>query len=132
MPHALSMLAPVAGGGNRLRLSKATHLTCPVAPDTQPGLSPPSLPLFPHTSPSQRVKCWIPKAPQPWPSKPQGGHPLRLQGGPAEPTLPDTTLPPAAHSYRTGAAACAYMGTVAALVKIGKLEGWNMFTEPRV
>ncbi|KAI5931273.1 NADH dehydrogenase [ubiquinone] 1 alpha subcomplex subunit 11 [Manis javanica] len=42
------------------------------------------------------------------------------------------TLGVRTHSYRTGAAACAYMGTVAALVKIGKLEGWNMFTEPRV
>ncbi|XP_036740762.1 NADH dehydrogenase [ubiquinone] 1 alpha subcomplex subunit 11 [Manis pentadactyla] len=42
------------------------------------------------------------------------------------------TLGARTHSYRIGAAACAYMGTVAALVKIGKLEGWNVFAEPRV
>lgn len=47
--------------------------------------------------------------------------------------MPDATLPtPAAHSYGIGAAACAYMGMMAALVKMGQLEGWKVFAEPKV
>uniref|UniRef100_A0A8C9KRM2 NADH dehydrogenase [ubiquinone] 1 alpha subcomplex subunit 11 n=1 Tax=Panthera tigris altaica TaxID=74533 RepID=A0A8C9KRM2_PANTA len=38
----------------------------------------------------------------------------------------------AAHSYGIGAAACAYMGTIAALVKMGQLEGWKVFAAPKV
>ncbi|TKC46326.1 hypothetical protein EI555_014181, partial [Monodon monoceros] len=36
------------------------------------------------------------------------------------------------HSYGIGAAACAYMGMTAALVKMGQLEGWKVFAEPKV
>lgn len=47
--------------------------------------------------------------------------------------MPDTALPaPAARSYGIGAAACAYMGLTAALVKMGQLEGWQVFAEPKV
>uniref|UniRef100_A0A7J8BTT6 NADH dehydrogenase [ubiquinone] 1 alpha subcomplex subunit 11 n=1 Tax=Rousettus aegyptiacus TaxID=9407 RepID=A0A7J8BTT6_ROUAE len=37
-----------------------------------------------------------------------------------------------AHSYGIGAAACVYMGVTAALVKMGQLEGWKVFAEPKV
>ena len=47
--------------------------------------------------------------------------------------MTDATLPTlAAHSYGIGAAACAYMGTIAALVKMGQLEGWKVFAAPKV
>ena len=40
--------------------------------------------------------------------------------------LSDASLStPAARSYGIGAAACAYMGLTAALVKMGQLEGWK-------
>ncbi|XP_057566422.1 NADH dehydrogenase [ubiquinone] 1 alpha subcomplex subunit 11 [Hippopotamus amphibius kiboko] len=42
------------------------------------------------------------------------------------------TLGVRSHSYRIGAAACAYMGMTAALVKMGQLEGWKVFAEPKV
>lgn len=49
------------------------------------------------------------------------------------PMVPDTFLfTLAAHGYGVGAAACAYMGMTAALVKMGQLEGWKVFAEPRV
>ncbi|MXQ83902.1 hypothetical protein E5288_WYG002432 [Bos mutus] len=35
-------------------------------------------------------------------------------------------------SYGIGAAACAYMGLTAALVKMGQLEGWQVFAEPKL
>lgn len=48
-------------------------------------------------------------------------------------SVPDPALPTlAAHSYGIGAAACAYMGMTAALVKMGQLEGWKVFAEPKV
>lgn len=51
----------------------------------------------------------------------------------ASPTVPDTTLSTlAAHSYGIGAASCVYMGIAAALVKMGQLEGWEVFPEPKV
>lgn len=37
-----------------------------------------------------------------------------------------------AHSYGTAAMGCVYMGTAAALFKIGKLEGWELFPTPKV
>lgn len=47
--------------------------------------------------------------------------------------VPDIVLSAlSAHSYGVGAAACAYMGMTAALVKMGQLEGWKVFAEPRV
>jgi len=47
--------------------------------------------------------------------------------------LSDASLSsPAARSYGIGAAACAYMGLTAALVKMGQLEGWQVFAEPKV
>lgn len=47
--------------------------------------------------------------------------------------VPDASLPAlTAHSYGIGAAACAYMGMTAALVKMGQLEGWKVFAEPKV
>lgn len=47
--------------------------------------------------------------------------------------MPDTSLPTlAAHSYGIGAAACAYMGMMAALLKMGQLEGWKVFAPPKV
>ncbi|XP_049644019.1 NADH dehydrogenase [ubiquinone] 1 alpha subcomplex subunit 11 [Suncus etruscus] len=42
------------------------------------------------------------------------------------------TLGVRTHSYGTGAAACAYLGMMAALMKIGKLEGWELFPDPKV
>ncbi|XP_003798030.1 NADH dehydrogenase [ubiquinone] 1 alpha subcomplex subunit 11 [Otolemur garnettii] len=42
------------------------------------------------------------------------------------------TLGARTHNYGIGATACVYMGVAAALVKMGKLEGWRMFGEPRV
>ncbi|XP_066130865.1 NADH dehydrogenase [ubiquinone] 1 alpha subcomplex subunit 11 [Saccopteryx bilineata] len=42
------------------------------------------------------------------------------------------TLGARTHSYGIGAAACAYMGLTAALVKMGQLEGWRLFAEPKV
>lgn len=49
------------------------------------------------------------------------------------PTVPDLALSAlAAHSYAIGATACAYMGITAALVKMGQLEGWKLFAEPKV
>lgn len=37
-----------------------------------------------------------------------------------------------AHSYGTAALGCVYMGTAAALFKMGKLEGWELFPTPKV
>ncbi|NP_001231853.1 NADH dehydrogenase [ubiquinone] 1 alpha subcomplex subunit 11 [Sus scrofa] len=42
------------------------------------------------------------------------------------------TLGARTRSYGIGAAACAYMGLTAALVKMGQLEGWQVFAEPKV
>ncbi|XP_062034646.1 NADH dehydrogenase [ubiquinone] 1 alpha subcomplex subunit 11 [Lepus europaeus] len=42
------------------------------------------------------------------------------------------TLGARAHSYAVGAAGCVYLGTMAALVKMGQLEGWELFARPRV
>ncbi|XDA76558.1 hypothetical protein R6Z07F_006702 [Ovis aries] len=42
------------------------------------------------------------------------------------------TLGARTRSYGIGAAACAYMGLTAALVKMGQLEGWKVFAEPKV
>uniref|UniRef100_A0A7N5NZU1 NADH dehydrogenase [ubiquinone] 1 alpha subcomplex subunit 11 n=1 Tax=Ailuropoda melanoleuca TaxID=9646 RepID=A0A7N5NZU1_AILME len=42
------------------------------------------------------------------------------------------TLGARTHSYGIGAAACAYMGTMAALLKMGQLEGWKVFAAPKV
>ncbi|KAF5911624.1 NADH dehydrogenase [ubiquinone] 1 alpha subcomplex subunit 11 [Diceros bicornis minor] len=42
------------------------------------------------------------------------------------------TLGARTHSYGIGVAACAYMGLTAALVKMGQLEGWKLYTEPKV
>uniref|UniRef100_A0A8C3WYF3 NADH dehydrogenase [ubiquinone] 1 alpha subcomplex subunit 11 n=1 Tax=Catagonus wagneri TaxID=51154 RepID=A0A8C3WYF3_9CETA len=42
------------------------------------------------------------------------------------------TLGARTRSYGIGAAACAYMGLTAALVKMGQLEGWRVFAEPKV
>ncbi|KAI4583974.1 hypothetical protein MJG53_007253 [Ovis ammon polii x Ovis aries] len=41
------------------------------------------------------------------------------------------TLGARTRSYGIGAAACAYMGLTAALVKMGQLEGWKVFAEPK-
>ncbi|KAB0361283.1 NADH dehydrogenase [ubiquinone] 1 alpha subcomplex subunit 11 [Muntiacus reevesi] len=42
------------------------------------------------------------------------------------------TLGARTRSYGIGAAACAYMGLTAALVKMGQLEDWKVFAEPKV
>ncbi|XP_059107847.1 NADH dehydrogenase [ubiquinone] 1 alpha subcomplex subunit 11 [Peromyscus eremicus] len=42
------------------------------------------------------------------------------------------TLGARAHSYGTAAVGCVYMGTAATLFKIGKLEGWEYFSSPKV
>ncbi|XP_012501633.1 PREDICTED: NADH dehydrogenase [ubiquinone] 1 alpha subcomplex subunit 11 [Propithecus coquereli] len=42
------------------------------------------------------------------------------------------TLGARTHNYGIGATACVYMGTVAALVKMGQLEGWELFAKPKV
>uniref|UniRef100_A0A8D2DR99 NADH dehydrogenase [ubiquinone] 1 alpha subcomplex subunit 11 n=1 Tax=Sciurus vulgaris TaxID=55149 RepID=A0A8D2DR99_SCIVU len=42
------------------------------------------------------------------------------------------TLGVRTHSYGTAAAGCVYMGTVAALFKMGQLEGWELFSKPKV
>ncbi|XP_062043064.1 NADH dehydrogenase [ubiquinone] 1 alpha subcomplex subunit 11-like [Lepus europaeus] len=42
------------------------------------------------------------------------------------------TLGARTHSYGVGAAGCVYLGTMAALVKMGQLEGRELFTRPRV
>ncbi|XP_004378479.1 NADH dehydrogenase [ubiquinone] 1 alpha subcomplex subunit 11 [Trichechus manatus latirostris] len=42
------------------------------------------------------------------------------------------TLGARMHSYGMGAASCVCMGTAAALVKMGQLEGWKVFVEPKV
>ncbi|XP_004450276.1 NADH dehydrogenase [ubiquinone] 1 alpha subcomplex subunit 11 [Dasypus novemcinctus] len=42
------------------------------------------------------------------------------------------TLGARTHSYGTATAACVSMGTIAALIKIGQLEGWRLFSEPKV
>ncbi|OBS59105.1 hypothetical protein A6R68_09770 [Neotoma lepida] len=39
------------------------------------------------------------------------------------------TLGAGTHSYGTAAVGCVYMGTVATLFKIGKLEGWEAFED---
>ncbi|XP_043946562.1 NADH dehydrogenase [ubiquinone] 1 alpha subcomplex subunit 11 [Protopterus annectens] len=36
------------------------------------------------------------------------------------------------HSYMTGTSLCLALGTVAALTKIGKMEGWRLVGPPRV
>ncbi|XP_004595658.1 NADH dehydrogenase [ubiquinone] 1 alpha subcomplex subunit 11-like [Ochotona princeps] len=36
------------------------------------------------------------------------------------------------HSYGIGATSCVYLGTMAALVKMGQLEGWQLFPSPKV
>eukprot|EP00072_Mus_musculus_P047141 XP_006522880.1 PREDICTED: NADH dehydrogenase [ubiquinone] 1 alpha subcomplex subunit 11-like isoform X2 [Mus musculus] len=41
------------------------------------------------------------------------------------------TLGVRTHSYGTAAMGCVYMGTAAALFKIGKLEGWELFPTPK-
>lgn len=45
--------------------------------------------------------------------------------------MPDAVFP-TAHNYGTAAAGCVYMGTAAALFKMGKLEGWELFATPKV
>ncbi|XP_008061836.1 NADH dehydrogenase [ubiquinone] 1 alpha subcomplex subunit 11 [Carlito syrichta] len=42
------------------------------------------------------------------------------------------TLGARVHSPGVGATACVYMGAMAALLKIGRLEGWEVFPEPKV
>ncbi|KAM9242999.1 NADH dehydrogenase [ubiquinone] 1 alpha subcomplex subunit 11 isoform 2-T2 [Dugong dugon] len=42
------------------------------------------------------------------------------------------TLGARMHSYGMGTASCVCMGTAAALVKMGQLEGWKVFVEPKV
>ncbi|XP_072803127.1 NADH dehydrogenase [ubiquinone] 1 alpha subcomplex subunit 11 [Vicugna pacos] len=42
------------------------------------------------------------------------------------------TLGARTHSFGIGAASCAYMGIMAALVKMGQMEGWKVFAEPKV
>lgn len=42
------------------------------------------------------------------------------------------TLGARTHSYGTAALGCVYMGTAAALFKMGKLEGWELFPTPKV
>ncbi|XP_021561046.1 NADH dehydrogenase [ubiquinone] 1 alpha subcomplex subunit 11 [Neomonachus schauinslandi] len=42
------------------------------------------------------------------------------------------TLGARTHSYGIGAAACAYMGMTAALLKMGQQEGWKVFVAPKV
>ncbi|XP_038628913.1 NADH dehydrogenase [ubiquinone] 1 alpha subcomplex subunit 11 [Tachyglossus aculeatus] len=36
------------------------------------------------------------------------------------------------HNYMTGASACMYLGVAAALLKMGKLEGWQIGGPPRL
>uniref|UniRef100_A0A8C6RF85 NADH dehydrogenase [ubiquinone] 1 alpha subcomplex subunit 11 n=1 Tax=Nannospalax galili TaxID=1026970 RepID=A0A8C6RF85_NANGA len=42
------------------------------------------------------------------------------------------TLGARTHSYGTAAVGCISMGTAAAFLKIGQLEGWELFPKPRV
>ncbi|XP_069914827.1 NADH dehydrogenase [ubiquinone] 1 alpha subcomplex subunit 11 [Oryctolagus cuniculus] len=42
------------------------------------------------------------------------------------------TLGARTHSYGVGAAGCVYLGTMAALVKMGQLEGWELLARPKV
>ncbi|XP_003280634.1 NADH dehydrogenase [ubiquinone] 1 alpha subcomplex subunit 11 [Nomascus leucogenys] len=42
------------------------------------------------------------------------------------------TLGARTHNYGIGAAACVYLGLVASLVKMGRLEGWEVFAKPKV
>ncbi|XP_003421700.1 NADH dehydrogenase [ubiquinone] 1 alpha subcomplex subunit 11 [Loxodonta africana] len=42
------------------------------------------------------------------------------------------TLGARMHSYSVGFTSCACLGTVAALVKMGQLEGWEVFADPKV
>ncbi|XP_011928596.1 PREDICTED: NADH dehydrogenase [ubiquinone] 1 alpha subcomplex subunit 11 isoform X2 [Cercocebus atys] len=42
------------------------------------------------------------------------------------------TLGARTHSYGIGASACVYLGIAASLVKMGRLEGWEMFAKPKV
>ncbi|XP_075798710.1 NADH dehydrogenase [ubiquinone] 1 alpha subcomplex subunit 11 isoform X1 [Microtus pennsylvanicus] len=42
------------------------------------------------------------------------------------------TLGARTHNYGTAATGCVYMGTAAALFKMGKLEGWELFASPKV
>ena len=49
------------------------------------------------------------------------------------PRVPDLALfALTAPSYGIGAAACMYMGIAASLVKMGQLEDWKVFAEPKV
>ena len=42
------------------------------------------------------------------------------------------TLGARTHNYGTAATGCVYMGAAAALFKMGKLEGWELFASPKV
>ncbi|EAW69133.1 NADH:ubiquinone oxidoreductase subunit A11 [Homo sapiens] len=42
------------------------------------------------------------------------------------------TLGARTHNYGIGAAACVYFGIAASLVKMGRLEGWEVFAKPKV
>ncbi|XP_004059869.1 NADH dehydrogenase [ubiquinone] 1 alpha subcomplex subunit 11 [Gorilla gorilla gorilla] len=42
------------------------------------------------------------------------------------------TLGARTHNYGIGAAACVYFGIAASLVKMGQLEGWEVFAKPKV
>ncbi|PNJ18398.1 NADH dehydrogenase [ubiquinone] 1 alpha subcomplex subunit 11 isoform X2 [Pongo pygmaeus] len=42
------------------------------------------------------------------------------------------TLGARTHNYGIGAAACVYLGIAASLVKMGQLEGWEVFVKPKV
>ncbi|XP_015359326.1 NADH dehydrogenase [ubiquinone] 1 alpha subcomplex subunit 11 [Marmota marmota marmota] len=42
------------------------------------------------------------------------------------------TLGARTHNYGIAAAGCVYMGTAAALFKMGQLEGWELFAKPKV
>ncbi|KAM5189341.1 NADH dehydrogenase [ubiquinone] 1 alpha subcomplex subunit 11 [Callospermophilus lateralis] len=42
------------------------------------------------------------------------------------------TLGARTHNYGIAAAGCVYMGTAAALFKMGQLEGWELFPKPKV
>lgn len=53
-------------------------------------------------------------------------------GEPRSRILSDADLPPLRPAAMDQAAACAYMGLTAALVKMGQLEGWKIYPEPKV
>uniref|UniRef100_A0A0D9RBR2 NADH dehydrogenase [ubiquinone] 1 alpha subcomplex subunit 11 n=1 Tax=Chlorocebus sabaeus TaxID=60711 RepID=A0A0D9RBR2_CHLSB len=42
------------------------------------------------------------------------------------------TLGARTHNYGIGASACVFLGIVASLVKMGRLEGWEVFAKPKV